>query len=69
MQNMCKLTDFYEGDKVEVKMKDGKVISGTIILLTWADDTETGREDISIENDSGVYVAFIDEIDSYKKIA
>ena len=65
---MCKLTDFYEGDKVEVNLKDGKVISGTIILLTWAEDTETGREDISIENDSGVHVAFIDEIDSYKKI-
>ncbi len=64
---MCDIRDFYEGDIIELTMKDGSILSGVVILLTWPDDTEDGRADISIENEKGIFIAYIDEVKSFKK--
>lgn len=56
------LVDF-ENTRVKVTCKDGCSLIGDILLVTWAEDSDDGRDSIDIETDDGqIYCIYDDEI-------
>lgn len=60
---MIKPSDYGIGQHISAELNDGKVFSGTIIEICYADDTESGTEDsLTVETSEGIFGLYLSEI-------